>query len=62
VCALALTLLQAQQHWKVEGEIAGQKIEFRFYPPSRPDITVRYIGNIETPTLMRGTMASQRKW
>jgi hypothetical protein len=59
------------QHWKVEGTIIGDRVEFRFHPPQRPDITVRYTGTLRTATSMDGTMASEvqsgtftavRKW
>jgi hypothetical protein len=59
------------QHWKVEGTVAGDQVTFLFHPPSRPDITVRYQGRLESATRMRGTMASEvqsgmfvanRKW
>lgn len=59
------------QHWKVEGTVVGDQVTFAFHPPSRPDITVKYQGRLESATQMRGTMASEvqsgsfvaiRKW
>lgn len=47
------------QHWKVEGTVVGDQVQFFFHPPSRPDITVRYEGTLESPVRMHGIMASQ---
>jgi hypothetical protein len=47
------------KHWKVEGTIVGDQVQFLFHPPVRPDITVRYQGKLESPGHMRGTMASE---
>jgi hypothetical protein len=47
------------RHWKVEGTVTGNHIEFLFHPPQRPDITVRYQGTLESATQIRGTMASE---
>jgi hypothetical protein len=46
------------QHWKVEGTVTGDQVQFSFHPPQRPDITVRYQGTLESNSQMRGTMAS----
>jgi hypothetical protein len=59
------------QHWKVRGTLAGDRVSFSFSPPQRPEITVRYSGTLDSPTKMHGTMASEvqsgsfvatRKW
>jgi hypothetical protein len=47
------------KHWKVEGTIDGNRVQFAFHPPQRPDITVRYQGTLESANQMRGTMASE---
>ena len=47
------------KHWKVEGTIVGDQVQFAFHPPQRPDITVRYQGTLESANQMRGTMASE---
>jgi hypothetical protein len=47
------------RHWKVEGTVVGDQVTFSFHPPSRPDITVRYQGRLDSATQMRGTMASE---
>jgi opacity protein-like surface antigen len=47
------------QHWKVEGAVVGDQVQFSFHPPQRPDITVRYQGTLESSNQMRGTMASE---
>lgn len=47
------------QHWKVEGTVVGDQVQFAFHPPQRPDITVRYQGTMESNNQMRGTMASE---
>jgi len=47
------------QHWRVEGTIAGNEVKFSFHPPQRPDITVRYQGRMESSNRMHGTMASE---
>ena len=48
-----------KQHWKVEGTVVGDQVQFAFHPPKRPDITVRYQGTMESNNQMRGTMASE---
>jgi hypothetical protein len=47
------------RHWKVQGSVSGNQVEFAFHPPQRPDITVRYQGTLENANQMRGTMASE---
>ena len=47
------------RHWKVEGTVVGDQVQFSFHPPQRPDITVRYQGTVEANNLIRGTMASE---
>jgi hypothetical protein len=47
------------KHWKVEGTLVGDQVQFSFHPPQRPDITVRYQGTVESNNLIRGTMASE---
>lgn len=47
------------KHWKVEGAVSGSRVRFSFHPPQRPDITVRYEGNLEAANQIRGTMASE---
>jgi len=47
------------KHWKVDGTVVGDQVTFAFHPPQRPDITVKYQGRLESPTQMRGTMASE---
>lgn len=47
------------QHWKLEGVLAGNAVTFSFHPPQRSDITVRYQGTLENANRMRGTMASE---
>jgi hypothetical protein len=58
-------------HWKVEGTVVGDQVQFSFHPPQAPEVTVRYQGTMESGNLMRGTMASEvqsgtftavRKW
>jgi hypothetical protein len=59
------------QHWKVQGALAGGQLEFSFSPPQHSEVVVRYRGTLDSPTKMHGTMASQvqsgtfvatRKW
>ena len=59
------------QHWKVQGTLSGDQVEFSFSPPKHPEITVRYKGTVDSATSMHGTMASEvqsgtfaatRKW
>lgn len=47
------------KHWRVEGALNGNKVQFSFHPPQRPDITVRYEGILESSTQIRGNMASE---
>lgn len=47
------------KHWRVEGTITGSKVRFSFHPPQRPDITVRYEGNLESANRISGAMASE---
>lgn len=47
------------KHWKIEGTVKAGKVQFSFHPPQRPDITVRYQGNLESPSQIKGTMASE---
>jgi hypothetical protein len=47
------------QHWKVEGTVAGNAVAFSFHPPQRMDITVKYQGVLESANQIRGTMASE---
>lgn len=47
------------KHWKVEGTVVGDQVQFAFHPPQRPDITVRYTGTLETANQISGTMASE---
>jgi hypothetical protein len=47
------------KHWKVAGTVNGDRVEFLFHPPVRPDITVRYQGKLESGSRMSGTMASE---
>jgi hypothetical protein len=47
------------RHWKVEGTVVGDRVQFFFHPPARPDITVKYQGALESSVQMRGTMASE---
>ncbi len=47
------------KHWTVEGTVVGDQVQFFFHPRTRPDITVRYQGSLESPGRMRGTMASE---
>lgn len=47
------------QHWKLEGTVVGDQVQFSFHPPQRPDITVRYQGTLESNNRMSGTMASE---
>jgi len=46
-------------HWKLEGTVAGDQVQFWFHPPQAPDVTVRYQGTLESSNQMRGTMASE---
>ncbi len=48
-----------ERHWRLEGTVAGQEVQFWFHPPQRPDITVKYQGRLESAAQMRGTMASE---
>jgi hypothetical protein len=47
------------QHWKVQGMLAGDQVRFSFSPPNHPEVTVRYQGTLDSPTQMHGTMASE---
>ena len=47
------------KHWKVQGSVSGNQVQFSFHPPQRPEITVRYEGMLESANQIRGTMASQ---
>jgi hypothetical protein len=47
------------KHWKLEGTVVGDQVQFAFHPPQRPDITVRYTGKLESANQIRGTMASE---
>jgi hypothetical protein len=47
------------KHWKVEGTLVGDQVQFFFHPPVRPDITVKYQGKLESANQIRGTMASE---
>jgi hypothetical protein len=47
------------KHWRVQGAIDGNRVEFAFHPPQRPDVTVRYQGTIDNANQLRGTMASE---
>lgn len=47
------------KHWKVEGMVVGDQVQFYFHPPVRPDITVKYQGKLESAVQIRGTMASE---
>lgn len=47
------------QHWKVQGTLVGDRIQFSFSPPKHPEVTVRYEGTLEAANRMRGTMASE---
>ena len=47
------------QHWRVEGTVAGEQVQFSFHPPQRPDITVHYQGTLESGNRISGTMASE---
>ena len=47
------------KHWKVEGTVVGDQVQFFFHPPVRPDITVKYQGKLESSGQIRGTMASE---
>jgi len=47
------------KHWKVDGSVVGDRVTFAFHPPSRPDITVKYQGTLESATQIRGAMASE---
>jgi hypothetical protein len=48
-----------KDHWKVEGTVVGDQVQFSFLPPQRPDITVRYQGTLEANNQLPGTMASE---
>jgi hypothetical protein len=48
-----------KDHWKVEGTVVGDQVQFFFHPPQAPNITVRYQGTLESDNQMRGTMASE---
>ena len=47
------------KHWKLEGTVVGDQVQFFFHPPARPDITVKYQGKLESSGQIRGAMASQ---
>ena len=47
------------KHWKVEGTVVGDQVQFAFHPPQAPNVTVRYQGKLESNNQMRGTMASE---
>jgi hypothetical protein len=47
------------KHWRLEGTVAGEQVQFAFHPPQRPDITVRYQGKLESANQIRGTMTSE---
>jgi opacity protein-like surface antigen len=47
------------KHWKVEGSVSGAQVQFMFHPPTRPDITVRYQGTLESANQISGTMVSE---
>ena len=47
------------KHWKVEGTVVGDQVQFAFHPPQRTDITVRYQGTLQSANQIRGTMASE---
>jgi len=47
------------QHWKVQGTLAGDQVTFFFSPPKHPEVTVRYRGTLDSPAKMHGTMASE---
>lgn len=46
-------------HWKVEGTVVGDRVQFSFHPPQAPEVTVRYQGTMESSSRMSGTMASE---
>ena len=48
-----------KEHWKVEGSVVGDQVQFSFHPPQAPDVTVRYQGTLESVNQIRGTMASE---
>ena len=47
------------QHWRVQGALVGDRIQFWFSPPKHPEVTVRYQGTLEAANRIRGTMASE---
>ncbi len=47
------------QHWKVQGTLVGDQVQFSFSPPKHPEITVRYQGTLDSAAHMHGTMSSQ---
>ncbi len=47
------------KHWKVEGTVIGDQVQFWFHPPQNMQVTVRYTGKIESTNQLRGTMASE---
>jgi hypothetical protein len=47
------------KHWKLQGTVVGNQVQFAFHPPQRPDITVRYQGTLESANQIRGSMASE---
>jgi hypothetical protein len=47
------------KHWKVEGTVTGDEVQFWFHPPQHTEVTVRYTGKIQSGNQLRGTMHSE---
>ncbi|SPE31808.1 exported hypothetical protein [Candidatus Sulfopaludibacter sp. SbA3] len=47
------------KHWRLEGTVVGEQVQFLFHPPGHPEVTVRYQGKLESAGQMRGTMVSE---
>ena len=47
------------KHWKLEGTVVGDQLQFFFHPPAHSEITVKYQGKLESSGQIRGAMASE---
>src|SRR5690242_11598643 len=45
-----------EKHWRVEGSVSGDRVQFSFHPAGHPDVTVKYQGRMESSTRIRGDM------
>jgi len=47
------------KHWRLEGTVVADQVQFLFHPAGHPEISVRYTGKVDSSGEIRGSMVSE---